>query len=141
MQISLETGSGVRKTDRFKELIITVWKVSVFGVFLVRIFPYSDWVRRDTKYLCAFSQTAGKYRPEKLQIRTLSTQCNNPCLANVPILYPFKIPANERFSVVFSGYKMGRLIRNESTHSFPMDPFSTPQKHQKTIRFSDVFRG
>ena len=27
----------------------TVWKVSVFGVFLVRIFPHSDWIRRDTE--------------------------------------------------------------------------------------------
>ena len=25
------------------------------------------------------------------------------------------------------------------THSFPMHPFSTPKKHQKIIRFSDVF--
>ena len=24
----------------------TAWKVSVFGVFLVRIFPHSDWIRR-----------------------------------------------------------------------------------------------
>ena len=27
----------------------TAWKVSVFGVILVRIFPHSDWIRRDTK--------------------------------------------------------------------------------------------
>ena len=26
------------------------------------------------------------------------------------------------------------------THSFPMHPFSTPWKHEKTVRFSDVFR-
>ena len=30
--------------------IITVQKMSFFGVFLVRIFPYSDWIRRDTEY-------------------------------------------------------------------------------------------
>ena len=30
---------------------------------------------------------------------------------------------------------------NILTHSFPMHPFSTPWKHQKTIRFSDVFWG
>ena len=28
----------------------TAWKVSVFGVILVRIFPHSDWIRRDTEY-------------------------------------------------------------------------------------------
>ena len=34
------------------------------------------------------------------------------------------------------------LLRNEElTHFFPMHPFSTPWKHQKTLRFSDVFRG
>ena len=27
------------------------------------------------------------------------------------------------------------------THSFPMHPFSTPWKHEETLRFSDVFRG
>ena len=30
---------------------ITVWKVSIFGVFLVRIFPHLDWIRRDALYL------------------------------------------------------------------------------------------
>ena len=33
--------------------------------FWVRIFPHSDWIRRDTKYLFAFNPNAGKYRPEK----------------------------------------------------------------------------
>ena len=28
----------------------TARKVSVFGVFLARIFPHSDWIRRDTEY-------------------------------------------------------------------------------------------
>ena len=27
------------------------------------------------------------------------------------------------------------------THSFPMHPFSTSRKHQKTVRFFDVFKG
>ena len=27
------------------------------------------------------------------------------------------------------------------THSFPMHFFSTPWKHQKTVRFSDIFKG
>ena len=27
------------------------------------------------------------------------------------------------------------------TDSFPMHPFSTPWKHQKTVRFSEVFEG
>ena len=36
----------------------------------------------------------------------------NPFLANVPILYPLKTPENQRFSVVFKGYKMGTLAGN-----------------------------
>ena len=42
--------------------------------FLVRIFPHSDWRRRDTKYLSVFCPNAGKYRPGKLKIRTLFTK-------------------------------------------------------------------
>ena len=56
-------------------VIFTAWKVSVFGVFLDRIFPHSDWIRRDTEYLFIFSLNAGKYQPEKLRVRTLFTQC------------------------------------------------------------------
>ena len=33
--------------------------------FWVRIFPPSDWIRRDTRYLSVFSPNVGKYRPEK----------------------------------------------------------------------------
>ena len=33
--------------------------------FLVCIFPHSDWIRRDTKYLFVFNPNAGKYVPEK----------------------------------------------------------------------------
>ena len=35
-------------------MIITAWKVSVFGVILVCIFAHSDWIRRDTEYLSVF---------------------------------------------------------------------------------------
>ena len=30
------------------QIIITVWTQSAFRVILVRIFPHSDWIRRDT---------------------------------------------------------------------------------------------
>ena len=67
---------------------VSVWKVSVFGVFLVRIFPHSYWIRRDTEYLFAFSPNAGKYGPEKLLIRTLFTHCvsveNNIAISFAP---------------------------------------------------------
>ena len=34
-------------------------------IFLIRIFPHLDWIRRDTPYLFLFSLNAGKYGPEK----------------------------------------------------------------------------
>ena len=46
----------------------------VFGIFLVRIFHYLDWIRRITEYLSVFSLTTGKYGPETLQIWTLFMQ-------------------------------------------------------------------
>ena len=35
--------------------INTQWKVSIFVVFLVRNFPHSDWIRRETPYTSVFS--------------------------------------------------------------------------------------
>ena len=52
----------------------TAWKVSVFAIILVCIFPHSDWIRRDTPYLSVFSPNAGKCGPEKLRVRTLFTR-------------------------------------------------------------------
>ena len=37
------------------------WRVPVFGVILVRIFPHSDWIRRDTAYLCPSLRTQSKW--------------------------------------------------------------------------------
>ena len=46
-------------------------------------------------------------------------------------------------------YPQRRYISSESfsekyhisTHLHPMCPFSTPWKHKKTLKFSDIFRG
>ena len=43
-------------------------------LFLVLIFLYSDWIRRDTPYVYVFSRNTGKYGPEKLRIWTLFTE-------------------------------------------------------------------
>ena len=50
----------------------SAWKVFVFEVFLVRIFPHSDWIRRDTPFLFVFSPNAGKHGPENSQYRHFS---------------------------------------------------------------------
>ena len=49
--------SGVFRT-------FSAWKVSVFRVILVRVFPHSDWIRRNTEHLSVFSPNAGNYGPE-----------------------------------------------------------------------------
>ena len=43
--------------------------------FPVPIFPHWGWIQRDTPYFSVFSPNAKKYRPEKLWIQTLFTQC------------------------------------------------------------------
>ena len=50
--------------NRFKILQILREKCPNMELFLVRIFPHSDWIRRDTSYLSVFSPNAGKYGPE-----------------------------------------------------------------------------
>ena len=52
----------------------TAWKVSVFGAFLVRIFPHSKWMQIISLKISVFSSNAGKYSPEKFKIRALLTQ-------------------------------------------------------------------
>ena len=47
----------------------------VFEVFLVRIFPHTDWIRRFVEWISLFSPNSGKCWPEKLWIQTLFTQC------------------------------------------------------------------
>ena len=49
-------------------------KCSGTEFFLVRMFPLSDWIQRDTSYLSVFSLNAGKYGPKKLRIWTFFTQ-------------------------------------------------------------------
>ena len=63
-----------------KLLFIRCKKTSLLGVFLLRIFPHSDWIQRDTSHLSVLSQNAGKYGPEKLRIPTLFMQCKSVVL-------------------------------------------------------------
>ena len=55
---------------------MTAWKVSVFRVFLVRIFLHLNLIRGDTAHLSVFSPDAGKNGSGKLRIQTLFMQCN-----------------------------------------------------------------
>ena len=51
-------------------LPFTAWKKSVFGVFLVRIFPSSDWIWRDKEY--EIIETTLKWRCSKLKNRCIN---------------------------------------------------------------------
>ena len=73
------------KRHTFKIETSTTWKLSVFRVFLVFIFPHLDWIRRDTEFLSILSPKAGKYEPENLRIGTLFTwwlNYGNKCWLN-----------------------------------------------------------
>ena len=60
-----ETTMECVKASKYLRLIThTASKVSVFGVFLVRIFPHLDWIQRNTPFLSITSLNAGKYGPE-----------------------------------------------------------------------------
>ena len=55
----------------------TLSKVSIFRVFLIRIFPHLDWIRRLAEHIFVFNPNVGKYRPEKLRIQTLLCSDND----------------------------------------------------------------
>ena len=57
--------------------------------FLVRIFPHSDWIRRDYPYLSLFSPIAGKLGPKKTPLHftslpmSLIQQICNSCVRSL----------------------------------------------------------
>ena len=44
----IKMNAGIFADYVHSDINSTVWKVSVFRVFLVRIFPHLDWIRTDT---------------------------------------------------------------------------------------------
>ena len=83
---------------------MTAWKVSVFGAFLVLIFPHLDWIRRGTPY--------------PLRMRENTDQKNGHFLCSVCFLthfipmfhfFPLQRPEKFWFSDVFRGCRNGIL--------------------------------
>ena len=67
-------------------VLLSAWKVAVFGDFLVLIFPHLDWIRKDSPYLSVFNPNARNYGPKKHRIRTVFTQwLALPILLSLPI--------------------------------------------------------
>ena len=50
---------------------------------------------------------------------------------------PIQLSIHRKISVSVGQFDFGVIL----THSFPIHPFSTPWKHQKTLWFSHIFRG
>ena len=85
----------------------TAWKVSIFGVILVRTFPLSDWTRRDTQYVSVFRSNAGKCRPELLRIRTVFTQCE---VCNISLSKSLFRSLLKIYDIAFLGNKFRQKI-------------------------------
>ena len=116
--------------------------------FLVRNFPHSDWIRRDTPYPSVLSTNAGKYESKKtsvfghfscsdiLAIRN-TDHFFNTCSCRVKV---FEIVHNyswieskfafcfKKLSEVFSDYLVGVLWkciqRNPIRQQFPLNSFT-----------------
>ena len=100
--------------NKIKDIVIrinfmenTAWKVSVFGVFLVHIFRYSDSIRSFTLWIYVFSPNARKYEPEKLQIRKFFHSENRYTL------FSYLLRSNLNGLVYFL-QQFGKLEENES---------------------------
>ena len=92
-------------------------KVSVFGVFLVLIFPHSDGCGKirtgKTPNTNSFHAVIVAYNSlyQKVLRRKFVTMIN-PFSINVPFLYPLETSENLRYSEVFRRYRSGTLVEN-----------------------------
>ena len=118
-------------------------KMSVFRVILVRIFPHSDRILKDTEYLSVFSPNEGKCGPiEYLSIFSPNERKCGP--EWLPIWTFFTqwvtglVTGTFHFLVQFSKHQPTRP--SKLTRLSTMHPFSTLWKHQETLRLLDVFR-
>ena len=105
-----------RKKDcpRMPSITVTAQKVFLFKDFLVRIFPHSDWIRRDTPspYSVRMQENTDHKKSEYGHFSQCVIVQLNPCLANILFLYLLKTLENHRWSGVSRGYKMKTLTKN-----------------------------
>ena len=95
-------------------ITVTAQKVFLFKVFLVRIFPHSDWIRRDTPspYSFRMQENTDQKKSEYGHFSQCVIVQLNPCLANILFLYLLKTPENHRCSGVSRRYKTKALTKN-----------------------------
>ena len=122
----------------------TEWKVSVFGVILVRIFPHSDWIRGDMVYLSVFSPNEGKCGPEWLRIRALFTLWKSDLLISLARCHQrcYDISALIRIEIPGGLLKESSLIlRKHHFHKKALCPCfqncSAIFEHEETLLFDN----
>ena len=110
-------------------VMTTVWNVSKYGVFLVRIFPHSDWIRRDTN-----DTNAGKYRAKKNSVfGHFSRSGHWPILCHWLFQYPLKTSENQKFFNVIRGYRKRAVPWNKLSRGLNGWYTSPPRSTAKII--------
>ena len=135
--------------------------MSVFGVFLVHIFPHLNWIRRDTEYLSVFSSNAGKNRPENSECGYFSRRImwlwTNFQLQialyvflifltalNILLIWPSLSKNNKKFKVLFIKFIKIIVVQKISTMDdkllyFNLICFKKDKQMMNTERIADLF--
>ena len=108
-------------------IIDTARKVSVFGVFLVRIFLDSDWIQRGAKHISVFSLNPGKYGPETLRVRTLFMQWD---ILQGPKYSFFKLLGPGHYTIKNPELPGGNLVTKEERFKSIKDNVPGPGTYQ-----------
>ena len=85
--------------DCVKSVQIRAFFCSVFS--RIRIFPHSDWIRRDTEYLSVFSPNVGKYRSKKTSY-----------FDTFHAMYPLQTSENQNIPEFFRRYRKRSMAWN-----------------------------
>ena len=121
---SIDTNNTGSKDVKKVNLIIAQ-RVYMFRDILVRIFPHSDWIRRDTEYLSVFSPNVGKHGPEYLQkwtlftllICTMSAQNQNFTDIYVKIRNQLEIRTLDASATLFFKNILRKWVSSKNNHS------------------------
>ena len=70
-------------SSRFLSEANTSWIFSVFGVFLVHIFPHLDWIRRDTKDLSKCGKVRTRKTPNTDTFHAAKCAFTNSCFCKI----------------------------------------------------------
>ena len=104
--------------------------------------PYKKWVCRNLLTIFAKNSILDVWQSHKYTSVWLSRSDNYPCIQET-VQNPLCSLEFMIFSLVGHDQIKNTYLQTQSTltHYSPVLLFYTPWKHQKTFRFSDVFRG